>query len=115
MWSGLPTLFAILLSLQFVLIVFHDMVDLPGLHHGRQVRAAVGKWNAASRLVTQSTGLTGTLKGQVDRMDRLFETNQATLPQLLQARQRLIQLENSELISAGIVAVVENARATAVT
>lgn len=42
MLSSLPTLFAILLTLQCALIVFHDLVDLPGWHHGRQVRAAVG-------------------------------------------------------------------------
>jgi cobalt-zinc-cadmium efflux system outer membrane protein len=62
-----------------------------------QVKAAVGKWNAANRLVSQTTGLTEGLKTQVARMERLFEANQANLPQLLQARQRLMQLENSEL------------------
>jgi cobalt-zinc-cadmium efflux system outer membrane protein len=62
-----------------------------------QVRVAVAKWNSARRLVTQSAGLTETLKEQVARMEKLFEANNATLPQLLQARQRLIQLENSEL------------------
>jgi cobalt-zinc-cadmium efflux system outer membrane protein len=62
-----------------------------------QVRAAVAKWNSALKLVRQSEGLTETLKTQVDRLEKLFEANQATLPQLLQARQRLIQLENSEL------------------
>ena len=36
-------LFAILLTLQCALIVFHDLVDIPGWHHGRQVRAAVGR------------------------------------------------------------------------
>ena len=41
--SSLPTLFAILITLQAVLIVFHDLVDVPGWHHGRQVRAAVGQ------------------------------------------------------------------------
>jgi hypothetical protein len=39
---GLPTLFVLLITLQCALIVFHDLVDLPGWHHGRQVRAAVG-------------------------------------------------------------------------
>lgn len=43
MLPSLPTLFAILITLQAALIVFHDMVDLPGWHHGRQVRAAVGQ------------------------------------------------------------------------
>jgi len=41
--SSLPTLFAILITLQAVLIIFHDLVDLPGWHHGRQVRAVVGR------------------------------------------------------------------------
>lgn len=40
--AGLTPLFAILITLQAALIVFHDLVDLPGWHHGRQVRAAVG-------------------------------------------------------------------------
>lgn len=62
-----------------------------------QVRSATAKWNAALRLVRQTSGLTEGLKPQVERLERLFEANQATLPQLLQARQRLIQLENSEL------------------
>ena len=40
--TSLPTLFAILITLQAALIVFHDLVDLPGWHRGRQVRAAAG-------------------------------------------------------------------------
>jgi cobalt-zinc-cadmium efflux system outer membrane protein len=48
-------------------------------------------------LVKQSAGLTDALKTQVDRMEKLFEASNASLPQLLQARQRLIQLENTEL------------------
>ena len=43
MLSSLPTLFAILITLQTALIVFHDLIDLPGWHYGRQVRAAVGR------------------------------------------------------------------------
>ena len=43
MLSSLPPPFAILITLQAALIVFHDLVDLPGWHHGRQVRAAVGR------------------------------------------------------------------------
>jgi hypothetical protein len=41
--SSLPLLFAILITLQFALVVFHDMVDVPGWHHGRQVRAVIGQ------------------------------------------------------------------------
>lgn len=40
-----PTLtgsFSVLISLQFVLVVFHDLVDIPGWAHGRQVRRMVG-------------------------------------------------------------------------
>lgn len=62
-----------------------------------QVKAAASKWNAANRLVNQTAGLSGTLRTQVGRMERLFEANQADLTKLLQARQRLIQLENAEL------------------
>lgn len=38
----LPLVFAILISVQFVVVVFHDMVDIPGWTHGSQVRAALG-------------------------------------------------------------------------
>jgi len=62
-----------------------------------QVRAAAAKWNAANRLMARTGGLTSGLKTQVDKLDRLFQENQASLAQLLQARQRLIQLENAEL------------------
>lgn len=62
-----------------------------------QVKAAVAKWNSANRLVNQTAGLTETLKTQVGRLERLFEANQADLTKLLQARQRLIQLENAQL------------------
>ena len=62
-----------------------------------QVRAATAKWNAANRLVGRTAGLTEGLKTQVVRLERLFDQGQATLAQLLQARQRLIQLENAEL------------------
>lgn len=41
--TSLPTLFAVLITLQAGLIVVHDLVDVPGWHHGRQVRAAVGR------------------------------------------------------------------------
>jgi cobalt-zinc-cadmium efflux system outer membrane protein len=62
-----------------------------------QVRAAVAKWNAAIRLVNQTVGLSGSLATEVDRMERLFDAGQTDLTRLLQARQRLIQLRNSEL------------------
>jgi cobalt-zinc-cadmium efflux system outer membrane protein len=62
-----------------------------------QVKAAAAKWNAANRLIARTGGLTGGLKTQMAGLERLFDQNQATLAQLLQARQRLIQLENAEL------------------
>jgi cobalt-zinc-cadmium efflux system outer membrane protein len=62
-----------------------------------QVRSAVAKWNSANRLAGRTVGLTGQLRAQVERMDRLFEANQTDLTKLLQARQRLIQLRNAEL------------------
>jgi cobalt-zinc-cadmium efflux system outer membrane protein len=62
-----------------------------------QVKAAVAKWNQANQLVSRTNGLTDTLKTQVSSVERLFEENQADLTKLLQARQRLIQLENAQL------------------
>jgi cobalt-zinc-cadmium efflux system outer membrane protein len=62
-----------------------------------QVRAAAAKWNAANRLIARTAGLNDSLKKQVASLERLFDQNQATLAQLLQARQRLIQLENAQL------------------
>ena len=62
-----------------------------------QVKAAAAKWNAASRLVSDSAGLSGQLRSEVDRMEKLFDAGQADLARLLQVRQRLIQLENADL------------------
>ena len=62
-----------------------------------QVRSAVAKWNGATSLVSDSSGLTQELSGEVASLERLFEQNQTGLTQVQQARQRLIQLENSEL------------------
>jgi cobalt-zinc-cadmium efflux system outer membrane protein len=62
-----------------------------------QVKAATAKWNAANRLIARTGGLNESLKTQTAHLERLFDQNQATLAQLLQARQRLIQLENAQL------------------
>ena len=62
-----------------------------------QVRSAVAKWNGATQLVGDSSDLTSELNGEVDRLQRLFEQGATGLAQVQQARQRLIQLENSEL------------------
>ena len=62
-----------------------------------QVRAAVARWNAATDLVNDSSGLSVELGKEVAALERLFELRQADLTRLMQARQRLIQLENSRL------------------
>jgi outer membrane protein, heavy metal efflux system len=62
-----------------------------------QVRAAVAKWNGATELVNESAGLSKELDKEVNVLDRLFEAGQADLTKLMQARQRLIQLENAQL------------------
>jgi cobalt-zinc-cadmium efflux system outer membrane protein len=62
-----------------------------------QIRAATAKWNSANRLVERTNSTTEVLKAGVDRLERLFQENQTGITQLLQARQRLIQLENARL------------------
>jgi cobalt-zinc-cadmium efflux system outer membrane protein len=62
-----------------------------------QVRAAVARWNGATDLVNESAGLSEELAKEVNNLERLFELRQTDLTRLLQARQRLIQLDNSRL------------------
>ena len=62
-----------------------------------QVRTALARWNNASRLIGNVGGATTSLVRQVDVLQRLFDEGQADLNKLLQARQRLIQLENARL------------------
>lgn len=62
-----------------------------------QVKAATAKWNGANRLVARTDGLSEKLKAQVANLERLFEAGQTDVSKLLQARQRLIQLENARL------------------
>jgi len=62
-----------------------------------QVRAAVAKWNGATELVNESSGLTKELSTEIGVLERLFEAGQSDLARLMQARQRLIQLENAQL------------------
>ena len=69
----------------------------PATRAAGQVRAAVAKWNGATELVNDSAGLSNDLSVEVKKMERLFDENQADLTKLMQARQRLIQLENSRL------------------
>jgi hypothetical protein len=38
----IETLFAVLVTLQFLVMVLHDWLDIPGWTHGRQVYAALG-------------------------------------------------------------------------
>ncbi|HEY0783896.1 MAG TPA: hypothetical protein VGE98_15675 [Thermoanaerobaculia bacterium] len=46
---------AALLTLQFVLVTFHDLVDIPGWTHGSQVQARIGRGKVW--LVTAINGL----------------------------------------------------------
>ncbi len=62
-----------------------------------QVKAATAKWNAANRLVERTNATSDSLKSGVERLERLFAENQTDISKLLQARQRLIQLENARL------------------
>jgi outer membrane protein, heavy metal efflux system len=62
-----------------------------------QVRAAVAKWNGAIELVNESSGLNKDLSNEIGALERLFEAGQSDLTKLMQARQRLIQLENAQL------------------
>jgi cobalt-zinc-cadmium efflux system outer membrane protein len=61
------------------------------------VKAAVAKYNGANQQVARTEGLTEKLREHVKQMEQLFENNASDLTRLLQARQRLIQLENAEL------------------
>jgi outer membrane protein, heavy metal efflux system len=62
-----------------------------------QIRAAVAKWNGATELVNESSGLITILNKEVGTLNQLFEAGQADLTKLMQARQRLIQLQNNQL------------------
>jgi len=62
-----------------------------------QVRAGVAKWNGARELVNESAGLIDELSEQVSILERLFQAGQSDLAKLMQARQRLIQLQNAQL------------------
>ncbi len=62
-----------------------------------QVRTAVAKWNAAQRLVKSTSDAVADLDSQVTALEKLFQENQIDIAKLLQARQRLIQLENAKL------------------
>jgi cobalt-zinc-cadmium efflux system outer membrane protein len=62
-----------------------------------QVRSALAKWNGASELIKETSGLTTELAREVSKLERLFDQGQADLSKLLQAQQRLIQLRTSEV------------------
>ena len=62
-----------------------------------QVRAAVARWNGATDLVNDASRLTEELTKEVSVIERLFDAGQTDLTRLMQARERLIQLENSRL------------------
>jgi outer membrane protein, heavy metal efflux system len=62
-----------------------------------QVRAAVARWNGATDLVNESGNLSKELAEEVAKLERLFELRQTDLTRLMQARQRMITLDNSRL------------------
>jgi cobalt-zinc-cadmium efflux system outer membrane protein len=62
-----------------------------------QVRSALAKWNGASELIKESSGLTAELAREVKNLERLFEQGQTDLGRLMQAQQRLIQLRTAEV------------------
>ena len=37
------TLFTVLITVQFVVVALHDLIDIPGWTYGRQMRAAIGR------------------------------------------------------------------------
>ena len=39
----MDTLFTVLIAIQFLVIVSHDWLEIPGWNHGRQVQAVVGR------------------------------------------------------------------------
>jgi hypothetical protein len=41
--TRIQTVFTFLITLQFILIVFHDLVDIPGWTHGSRVQSTVGR------------------------------------------------------------------------
>lgn len=62
-----------------------------------QVKASVAKWNGAIRLVSRTQGLPEVVRVQINKLEQLFDAQQADLTKLLQARRSLIQLENARL------------------
>jgi hypothetical protein len=42
--TRMQTLFTCLITLQFLVIVLHDIVHIPGWTHGRQVKQAIGPY-----------------------------------------------------------------------
>src|SRR4029079_13554831 len=62
-----------------------------------QVRSTMAKWNGASELVKETTGLTGELAREVKNLEHLFDQGQTDLSRLMQAQQRLIQLRTAEV------------------
>jgi cobalt-zinc-cadmium efflux system outer membrane protein len=62
-----------------------------------QVKAALIKWRQAQRLVKRTRAMIEPIKAQASRVDRLYAAGQSDLVKLLQVRQRLIQVENSQL------------------
>jgi cobalt-zinc-cadmium efflux system outer membrane protein len=62
-----------------------------------QVRAAVARWNGAVEVVGTTRGLSGELSQVVQSLERLFNQGQADVTRVMQAKQRLIQLQSTEV------------------
>ncbi len=57
----------------------------------------MARWNGATDLVNDSASLSQELAQEVGKLERLFELRQTDLARLMQARQRMITLDNSRL------------------
>jgi len=65
-----------------------------------QIKAATGRWNQSLVLVRRIDSSAQRLKPSVATMERLFDAGQADISMLVQARKRLIELENASLDAA---------------
>jgi hypothetical protein len=46
------TLFTFLITLQFLAVTLHDLVDIPGWTHGNQVKAMIGRRAECKEIAT---------------------------------------------------------------
>jgi cobalt-zinc-cadmium efflux system outer membrane protein len=62
-----------------------------------EVRAALARWRQTVELAARAQQRTAPLRGQAERMQRLFEAGQTDVVRLLQVRQRTIDAQNAQL------------------